>query len=327
MKRVIPLIFVIIFFIPHFSHGQRWKKTRYELMFGLGTSNFMGDLGGGVEDAAHFFGVRDVDLAATRPVIHLGFRYKLLEVLAVKTNLIWSRVYASDEHAGHLGRKARNLHFRSNIWEASLQFELSIIKEPIGSRYQQQRYKGLQKYGVNVYLFAGIGGFKFNPKAQYFKDQLWYELQPLSTEGQGIVDTVSANPPEAPYSLFALAIPIGIGFKYHLDANWAIGVELGNRYTSTDYLDDASGSYYDEANSRFYYPGAAIQQHVTETQGEYMGEVARFFADPTIDLETGNYVEGGSYRRGDSNYNDAYVFLIINVVYRLKTSRSGLPKF
>ena len=75
MKRYIILTIIFISLLWLFApsaQGQRWKRTRWDVQFGLGTTQFFGDLGGGAEDAAHFFGVRDLDISSTRPLIHVG---------------------------------------------------------------------------------------------------------------------------------------------------------------------------------------------------------------------------------------------------------------
>ncbi len=319
MKRNL-LILLCILLLPAFVNAQRWKKTRYEVLLGLGTSNFMGELGGGYGDARHFFGVRDVDFATTRPVVDLGFRYKLYENLALRFNIVYATISAEDKYSGSPGRQSRNLSFKSNVFETSTQFEVSIIKEPIGTRYQRQRFKGLQKYGVNVYLFVGIGYFHFNPKTKA-DDGVWYELQPLGTEGQGIIDSVSPRPPR--YKLWETCYPMGIGFKYSIDKSWSIGFEIGNRYTSTDYIDDASTGYYNNEK---------IRQHNTDLYGEYVGTIAAQLADRHLvgEGETWKaYPEqpGNMPPRGNPNYNDSYIFMMVNLVYKMKTSRGGLPKF
>ena len=67
----------------------------------------------------------------------------------------------------------------------------------------------------------------------------WYELQPLGTEGQGL----EAYPNKEFYSLYEMAIPFGGGIKYAINESLNLNVELGWRFTFTDYLDDISGTY------------------------------------------------------------------------------------
>ncbi len=66
----------------------------------------------------------------------------------------------------------------------------------------------------------------------------WVALQPLGTEGQG-----TSNNPHAPYSLFQLCIPFGIGIKTNFSKGLCLGIEWGMRKTFTGYIDDVYGTY------------------------------------------------------------------------------------
>lgn len=127
--------------------------------------------------------------------------------------------------------RVRNLSFKSNIIEGHLVGEFNIL--------------GYQPYALSrpfsPYVFAGVAFFNFNPKAEL--DGVWYELQPLGTEGQGL----AAYPDRQPYNLTQLSIPLGLGVKYALSDTWNIGVEVGARKTFTDYLDDVSTTYVEES--------------------------------------------------------------------------------
>ena len=68
-----------------------------------------------------------------------------------------------------------------------------------------------------------------------------YELQPLSTEGQGLTAYTDLKP----YSLVSFSIPFGLGIKWSISRTVSIGLEWGLRKTFTDYIDDVSGRYAD----------------------------------------------------------------------------------
>lgn len=342
MRKYIPIsLFFLIFLVQHVN-GQRWKRTRWDVQFGIGTSQFFGDLGGGSKDAAHFFGVRDLDFASTRPMLKVGAQYKILETFSAKTSFTWGMIHADDAQAGSEGRRRRNLHFRSPLFELAFQAKYFFIKEKIGSRYAISR-GGLSNL-INAYIFAGIGGIHFNPKASLNGE--WYELQPLGTEGQGLKDEDGNFAVGPKYSLFELAFPVGIGAKYTLSTRWSIGFEIGARYTTTDYLDDASGSYF---NYYDYYKAEDNDFYVhnpPRTKEELQVE----FSDRHLSYETGENVRPedhyptpnenririqenpdrdfiGSKLRGNDTYNDAYIFTVVYVNYKLPYRRSSLPKF
>ena len=50
-------------------------------------THFMGDLGGGKKDAAHFFGVRDLDFVTTRPLVTVNYRFRVIEQVAAKSRI------------------------------------------------------------------------------------------------------------------------------------------------------------------------------------------------------------------------------------------------
>ena len=133
MKKIYYLL--LIFLLPLFSNAQRWKKERHSLIIGAGTNHFMGDLGGGKKDAAHFFGVRDLDFVTTRPTVQLGYRYRAWETISFRPTVTYSLLSARDQASGALGRQARNLEFRSHIWELGVQGEWAFIKEQQAARY------------------------------------------------------------------------------------------------------------------------------------------------------------------------------------------------
>jgi hypothetical protein len=312
MKKLTLLFLTGILILPllSFSQSNRWKRTRYELVGGVGITTFMGDLGGG-NDASHF--ISDYDFTAQRPLLSAGFRYKILEPLAAKASLSFGWVSGADSKSDNIYRQDRNLSFRSPIVEFGTQIEYSIIKESSSHRYSLQRGRKFSfKYlTINTYVFTGIAGFWFNPKG---KDDgiggtdKWVALQPLGTEGQGLVEGRDK------YSRIQLAIPLGIGFKYALTRNISIGAEFGARYTFTDYIDDVSSTYVDAAWLAEKDPLAArMADKSIQTNDD---------SDPLP-----NVLYGPGNQRGESRYNDFYMFSLVTVSYKLRTGRNGLPKF
>lgn len=312
MKKITLLILTGSILLPTllFSQSSRWKRTRYELVAGVGATSFMGDLGGG-DDASHF--VSDFNFTSQRPLLSAGLRYKILEPLAAKGTISYGWVSASDEKSSNIYRLDRNLSFRSPIAEFATQLEFSIIKEPVSHRYSLRRKKKftLQSLQVNTYLFAGIAGFWFNPKGlDDGPDGTgdWVALQPLGTEGQGLMEG------REKYSRLQLAIPLGIGIKYNITRQISLGVEFGARYTFTDYIDDVASTYVDNNWLASVDPLAAR-----------MADKSPWSKTPLPAKAGINYEAGG--QRGEAKYNDFYMFSLVTVAYKLQTGRNGLPKF
>jgi len=271
---------------------------RYEVYYGTGATNFLGELGGANREGTNF--VRDLEFSMTRPLLQLGMRYRILEALSTKVMLSYGWLRGDDALTLEMYRSNRNLHFRSPIVEFSGQLEYSIIREKQGHRYNLRRVRGLKGFKTNTYFFVGFGGLYFNPRAKY--EGKWYSLQPMGTEGQGLVPT------REKYKRVTMCIPYGIGFKYGLNRRWNIGLEFGVRKTFSDYLDDVSTTYYDNT----------LIQNAN-------GNVAAYLADPSDGTHpswTAAYQQ-----RGDAKDKDSYMFLSINLTYKLNTTRQGLPKF
>jgi hypothetical protein len=318
MKKSKLIFSILMLLFPYFVFAQEggytsqfWKTTRYEVIFGAGTNVFMGDLGGGEGEGKGWFAMKDMDLAATRPVLQVGGRYKVLKWASLKGGLTYARLVGDDAKSADLSRGLRNLNFRSNVWEASLQLELSFLTENRGKRYIFQRNSIWNN--MNAYVFGGIAGFAFNPKAKYEGKK--YNLHDLGTEGQNV-----EGGPE-PYKLTSLAIPMGIGFKYYLTRNWNVGFEAGFRYTYTDYIDDVGGLYFD--NSKLSPEAALIaDRHII------WNEDPVYSVYGGVDASTFAPYPGGWRRASTDHLNDAYLFLIFNLTYTFenKVKRAKFQK-
>ncbi len=160
-KALILLLFLVL--IPGLTQAQRWKLRRYEAIFGVGTSNFFGDIGG-TSDKNNLFGFKDIQLQYTRPAMDIGLRYKLTGNTAVKFNMIFGMIAGNDINSRN---DHRNFAFRSTIFEPSFQFEYYILPEARGysSAALFNRRGMINNYSkIYIYLFGGAGGAYFNPK-------------------------------------------------------------------------------------------------------------------------------------------------------------------
>lgn len=302
MKKIFTFLFLLLIMLPALVNAQRWKRQRYEFSVGAGVTNFLGELGGANQIGTHYF--RDLEFSQTRLAAALGLRYKLSNYFAVNTHLTYGRVSGDDKLTTEKFRHTRNINFFSDIYEWSLNFEGAFQQEQIGHRYRLKKVKGLKGYELYTYLFAGVGVFYFNPKAE-FQGQT-YNLRDYNTEGQGYVPT------RKKYSTIQLCIPLGIGFKYTIDRQWGVGLEFGIRKTFTDYIDDVSTTYID----------------LSQYQSGEQYDVGQFLANPSdrSDTEAGKITAAGQ-QRGDPRYKDSYMFAVFSVNYKIKTGRNNLPRF
>jgi hypothetical protein len=208
----------LVLFICFLRPVNRASAQGIELGLLLGASNYMGDLSND-----------GIVLGETHPAAGIFGRYNLGEKWALKGYVGYGRISGTDQNANTDLKKSRNLSFYTDLYEASLQLEFNLVRNSV--RYSQN-YKRIVPY-----VFVGIGVFNYNPKADL--NGSTFELQPLGTEGQG---TTNYND-RSKYGLTQPVIPFGIGFRKKLSQRWSIGVELGARYTFTNYLDDIGGTY------------------------------------------------------------------------------------
>jgi hypothetical protein len=297
MKKSTLIILLSIVFSG--INAQHWKFMRHELVGSIGTSNFFGELGGANDiGSSGIKGFKDLDLKLTRPSLNAGYRFYINTKFAVKGTLIYGRLKGDDSKTTERFRQNRNLHFRSPLIELSAQFEYYPLNEYFGHLYRTKGVAGKKVNHFSPYIFLGIGGFWFNPKAKYNGD--WVALQPLQTENVS-------------YKRIALVLPFGLGCKYAISKQLSIGIEMGLRYTTTDYIDDVSTVYVDKssANAQIQYlANPTLNSIPSFTDGSYIYK-------PTA---TGN-------QRGDSKNKDAYLLTMVTVSYKILKGRNNLPKF
>lgn len=247
------------------------KAQDVEVGIMLGGSNYQGDL----SDAA-------VTLGETNFAFGILGRYYLDPRWNIKANIYYGTIAGDDaNHTDNPGKVARNLSFESHVLEFSGQVEFNIL--PFVSKSRRFRFA--------PYVFTGISVFNFNPRAED-PDGNMVSLHDLRTEGQGRGD----NPADE-YRLTQIAIPYGIGFKYSMGQGWNLGVEVGQRKTFTDYLDDVSGFYANDPQNM-----TELERRMSYRAEGYDGSVE-------------NYPAGG--RRSNPDTDDWYIFTGVTITKTL----------
>ncbi|MCB0396645.1 MAG: hypothetical protein KDD36_08330 [Flavobacteriales bacterium] len=301
-------ILSILSFVLLFCSGVLAQR-QLDFSGSIGISNYLGEIGGKEKNRQSFVG--DMKLKSTRYVVGFHMRYRMDPVFGISFNMMYGRIAGADSNSTNFGRRYRNLHFRSPLIEASTQLEFTFFKfKKYGHSYLLTRSKGRTSIDVNAYSFIGFGGVYFNPQANL--NGIWYSLQPLGTEGQGVVDGRNK------YSRFTMIVPMGLGYHSTINRNLRIGFELGWRKTFTDYLDDISTTYVDP--SLLSKTTAALANRTAE----------RIAIDGTDDPNTMDYYDAGD-KRGDPKHNDNYFFGVMKVGYampakRRRSSGMGLGK-
>jgi len=194
----------------------------------------------------------------------------------------------SDIYSKNSVQKTRNLSFNSNVWELSLNGQFNFFKF----------YPGVEGYTYTPYVSLGVGLFSYDPYAYLNGNK--YFLRPLGTEGQGD----SAYKDRKPYNTMALCFPLAVGFKYNISDKMNFFVEVGYRFTNTDYLDDVSTTYAPDA-----FPSNQNGQP----------SVGFLLQDRSYELGTPIGIKGR--QRGNSSQKDNYAIAQIGFSFNISSYR------
>ena len=282
-------IFILILFLSsqtaigqHFNKQQYWKKYRHELIGGVGLSNYLGELGGGSGEGKPW--LLDTEFSQFRACYSLSYRFNIAYRSALRVSGFYGQVRGADELSGDITRKYRNLSFQSKIYEGGFLYDFFILRAKPGHVYNIKGVQGMRAFPIEVIAYGGAAFFYFNSKSD------GTPLLPLRTEGQGI----EGGP--KPYLPFSIAFPAGIQVNYTYKLWLKFGLDFNHRYTLTDYLDDASTVYYDNAKL-----------------SQELGAVSASYADRT-DGSNPSWSSTDS-PRGNPKNNDHYFSLSATVSY------------
>jgi hypothetical protein len=185
----------------------------------------------------------------------------------------------------------RGLEFNSNIFEFGVQGDFNFFK------YIPNDID----YGFTPYITLGLGVFSFNPYATYDGEK--YYLSNLMTDS---LKTVGQT--------MAICIPLGVGIKYSINRKVNLSFEITHRFTTTDYLDDVSSSYYSR-----------------DLSGNLKPEFLDAVGAPSIDaiLQDRSVERGGALtplgtagrQRGWSKQKDQYVIAEIGISFNIGSYR------
>ena len=297
------LVFLTLSFSGYsqfFIKSNEWKKYRKEFYFGIGASNFLGDLGG-LDRIGTDYSPVDLELRLTKVSAGAGYKYKVFKWLNLCLGFNYLNVNGDDKLTKDIYRHNRNLNFRSNIFELLGRIEFVYMHNKVGNRYGIKKTfnRRMKTSSYDLSAFTGVGGFYFNPKGRD-ENGKWHKLKPLRTEGQGL----PGGP--KPYKNYSVCIPLGVSYRYYIERTWAIGIELTWRKTFTDYIDDVSTVYYDK-----------------KVLLENYGPLSVKMADPNlgkIDGATSPDASGRGAQRGD-NEKDSYMSVQLTVGYIIKEKK------
>jgi hypothetical protein len=247
-KLIFNLLILTLLSTPTVAQGK------FEIGFALSTMQYEGEIGGRFP---YIYNDLHNPTSRARMGGGINFGYHLTDFLSIRGVVNVGSVQAADRllkpdpDPAVVYKLTRNLSFRSSIVEAGVSAEFYPLPV-IFKRWGQNLGR------FNPYIIAGFNVFRFNPRSIYLDKTgafSWVDLKPLRTEGQGMP---IANAPKE-YSLTSTSIPLGIGIRFNVNDDISLALEWANRTTSTDYLDDVSGRYIDNAEfDRFFGAGTVL---------------------------------------------------------------------
>ena len=260
--RIVLFIFAVAAVLPARSQSY---YTNTEVGFSIGGSQYFGDLN------------ENYGLQTITPAYGVYTRKRMSPYIALKLVVDYTKVSYDDKYNTDAYEKERNLNFTSPIFEVAAQAEFNFFKFVTGDPL----------YRFTPYLTGGVGFFYYNPYTTYEGER--YYLRPLGTEGQNA--GVGNN-----YGNFSACFPIGAGVKYWIKSGINISLEVADRVTLTDYLDDVSTVYQK--------PGVFPANSVAEL---------------LQDRSPGQVLSQEGKQRGNTSSYDQYIMGMISISFNFST--------
>jgi len=205
-------IYIFLFLLVAVAQANLHAQRGWEAGAGLGVGHYFGDLN------------TDFNLGDPGINVYGAVRYNFSNRWSTRAAVSYMRVSAQDNDSANAYERARNLHFRSPLLDASLGMEFNFLPYDHGSRDNFW----------TPYVFGSFMVANFEPQAEL--DGEWIDLRPLGTEGQFLGEE---------YYTTSLGLSYGIGIKFDITYEWSINVEFNARQLFSDYLDDVSTIYPD----------------------------------------------------------------------------------
>ncbi len=272
MQKTSSVVFTLLALFGFSVTKAQTYFTKTEVGLSLGCSQYFGDL----NDS---YGFKTISGA-----YGIYARRHINPYISVKLVANYTHVSYDDKFNSDLYSKQRNLNFQSNIFEVAFQSEFNFFSFITGDK----------EHRITPYLTGGIGGFYYNPYT-VFKGQE-YDLRPLGTEGQNV------GYKSRKYTNFAPCFPLGVGVKFWLKGGVNMTIEVADRLTLTDYMDDVSTTYV--GANKFLVttnsPGYALQ-------------------DRSVELNSTNPLGRKDKQRGNTASSDQYMMAMVTMSWHFKT--------
>jgi len=274
--RVSSALFLLICLLPFSKGTAQSYYTSTEFGVSLGGSQYFGDLND------------NYGFNTFAPAGGIYARKHLNSYISVKAVANYTRVSYDDKYNSPLYQKSRNLNFASDIYEFAVQAEFNFFSFITGSKYHR----------FTPFLTGGVGAFYYDPYTVYKGTK--YSLQPLGTEGQ------YAGYADKKYTHYSPCFPIGAGIKFWIKGGVNLTVEVADRLTLTDYMDDVSTTY---AGTGKFKPNTP----------------ALYLQDRSVELDPSKPIGIAGKQRGNNASYDQYLMAMVSISWHFLTYKC--PEF
>lgn len=211
--RLKAFLFLFICFTQLSADGQVYYR---DIEFGIsaGGSNYFGDLN------------QQYGFEYFRQSGGAFIKYNFSNYIALRLAGTYGHIGYADSYSDNYFQLQRNLSFKSDVYEGSIMADFHFFNYSIGDF--QNRF--------TPFIALGMGVFHYDPYAEI--EDVKVKLRSLGTEGQSYPQYADRK-----YGTTAVSFPIGAGVKFWLAKGMTVGLEIINRMTTTDYLDDVSSTY------------------------------------------------------------------------------------
>lgn len=273
MRSIAAVVFSFLgVFIVSVAGAQSYY-TANEIGISLGGSQYFGDLN------------ENYGLKTIHPAGGLYVRRRMNSYISLKIVANYTEVGYDDKMSSDYYTRLRNLNFKSDVIETVFQAEFNFFKFITGDKYNR----------FTPYLTGGVGAFYYNPYTTYQGEK--YYLHQQGTEGQ-YVGYAGRR-----YGNISPCIPIGIGLKYWIKGGVNLTLEVADRLTLTDYLDDVSATYVGASK----FPTTSV---------------AYSLQDRSLEINPGGTALGrAGKQRGNTASKDQYLMAQLSISFHFTTYR------
>ncbi|HOT13146.1 MAG TPA: hypothetical protein PK252_00150 [Bacteroidales bacterium] len=230
--------------------SQKWKLTRYELMYGVGVSNYFGDIGS-TSNNNNLYGIKDIRIFNTRPSFMVGARYKIKQKFHTRVAFSFIMLNGDDSRGSY---PQRNYSFNTFGLEQSGQVEYALLSEDRNrTSFAVYNKRGIMysRSRLGLYAFAGVGGLFYIPFIDHSNPDPSYKG-----------DHFSSGPS---YTGIAFG---GIMLKTIYSNYLALSLEFGPRFVIGDDLDGLT-SKFSKFNDMYYYLNFSVIYRIKTSRKGY----------------------------------------------------------